>query len=165
MSHWLNYNPHAELCKATAEQRGRVCSAPSTCSRDGKGECGTPGTSGTARTGKAAPARAGREPKAAQGAGQSGDLQRTRRSALPPRWLPLLGTPLTATSPGTLRQAQTDTGPRPGGEGDRGHHSLPEALRAGCSTKTRSHLVCHSRGLRRNCYRARQQLKIALDTG
>lgn len=61
--------------------------------------------------------------KAPQGAGQSGDLQRTRCSS---RWLPLLGTPITATSRGTLRQAQTDTGALPGRESREEDRSLPE---------------------------------------
>lgn len=77
------------------------------------------------RAGEALP-RQGGSRKAPQGAGQSSDLQRTRRSR---RWLPLLGTPVTATSRGThcAKRRPTPGLSLPGGESRERDRSLPQA--------------------------------------
>lgn len=66
-------------------------------------------------------------------AGKSRDLQRSRCS---PRWLPLLGTPVTATSRGILRQAPTGTGTAREGEQAGGSEPPPGtwASRSSCAT-------------------------------
>lgn len=121
----LTEHNHNRLCRVQqshhrpsqhgrAEWQAVLTSSPA--ARMPRGDVPCSGTSATACPGGAAPALPRREPRAPQGAGQSGDLQRSRCSR---RWLPLLGTPSTAPCRGTLRQAQPDTGALAAREGER----------------------------------------------